>query len=62
MYAALFCLEYGVDPEQIDIVLRLYQNDEIFENIPEGGLISDRIDTIVESDAVLASEDSQEEV
>lgn len=62
VYAALFCLEYGVDPNQIDIVLRLYQNDEVFENIPEGELISDRINTIVESDAVLASEDNKEEV
>ena len=29
VYAALFCLEYGVSPNDIDIELRLYQNDEI---------------------------------
>lgn len=30
VYAALFCLEYKVDPTTIDIELRIYQNDEIF--------------------------------
>lgn len=29
IYAALFCLEYKVKPAEIDIELRLYQNDEI---------------------------------
>lgn len=37
VYAALFCLEYGVDPFEIRIELRIYQNDEIriYEPIPE---------------------------
>src|SRR5689334_21881655 len=37
VYAALFCLEYDVDPFTIDIELRIYQRDEIrvFEAIPE---------------------------
>jgi hypothetical protein len=29
VYAALFCLEYGFKPFDIDIELRIYQNDEI---------------------------------
>ena len=29
IYAALFCLEYSVDPNNIDIELRIYQNDEV---------------------------------
>lgn len=29
IYAALFCLEYGVRPGEIEIELRIYQNDEI---------------------------------
>jgi hypothetical protein len=29
IYAALFCLEYAVKPGQIEIELRIYQNDEI---------------------------------
>lgn len=37
VYAALFCLEYSVDPFAIGIELRIYQRDEIrvFEPIPE---------------------------
>ncbi len=37
VYAALFCLEYGIDPFEIDIELRIYQRDEIrvFEPPPE---------------------------
>jgi hypothetical protein len=29
IYAALFCLEYGVKPIEIEIELRIYQNDDI---------------------------------
>ena len=29
IYAALFCLEYSVDPNKIDIELRIYQSDEV---------------------------------
>lgn len=29
IYMALFCLEYGVDPNEIEAELRIYQNDEI---------------------------------
>jgi hypothetical protein len=46
VYAALFCLEYSVDPFQIEIELRIYQRDEIkiFEPSPEQILeIMDRI-------------------
>lgn len=37
VYAALFCLEYEVDPYDISIELRIYQNDEVrvFEPPPE---------------------------
>jgi len=37
VYAALFCLEYSVDPFSIGIELRIYQRDEIriYEPIPE---------------------------
>lgn len=38
VYAAIFCLEYGVDPFAISIELRIYQRDEVkrFDPIPEG--------------------------
>lgn len=29
IYAAFFCLEYGQEPNEINIELRIYQNDEI---------------------------------
>jgi Protein of unknown function (DUF2800) len=37
VYAALFCLEYHTKPFDIDIELRIYQNDEtqIFETDPD---------------------------
>lgn len=37
VYAALFCLEYIITPFEIQIELRIYQNDEIrvFEPFPE---------------------------
>ena len=37
VYAALFCLEYGVDPFTIKIELRIYQNNEVivYEADPE---------------------------
>lgn len=37
VYAALFCLEYDIDPRQIETELRIYQNDEarIYEGDPE---------------------------
>ena len=29
VYAALFCLEYGVKPSEINMELRIYQNDQV---------------------------------
>lgn len=34
IYAALFCLEYNVQPSNIDIELRLYQSDDVLIHIP----------------------------
>lgn len=48
VYAALFCLEYGWKPMEIEIELRIYQNDEIevyTPEVPEIHLIMDRIVT-----------------
>lgn len=50
VYAALFCLEYGIDPFTIDIELRIYQRSEIqvFEPFPE--TILNIMDKIIEFD------------
>ena len=34
IYAALFCLEYKVKPSEIEMELRLYQNNEILYHTP----------------------------
>lgn len=34
IYAALFCLEYGYKPHELDIELRIYQNDDIRIYLP----------------------------
>lgn len=35
IYAALFCLEYHINPRDIEIELRLYQLDEVVVDTPE---------------------------
>lgn len=35
VYGALFCLEYDVKPSEIEIIMRIYQNDEIQEYVAE---------------------------
>jgi hypothetical protein len=34
IYAALFCLEYNINPSDIHIELRLYQSDEVIVHEP----------------------------
>lgn len=50
VYAALFCLEYGIDPFSIEIELRIYQRDEIKVSFPTGELILSIMDKIIYSD------------
>ena len=47
IYASLFCLEYGVKPGEIDMELRIYQNDEILVDEPETDEIAHIMDKIV---------------
>lgn len=35
VYAAIFCLEYGIKPGDIQMDLRIYQNDDIYVHVPE---------------------------
>jgi hypothetical protein len=50
IYAALFCLEYSVDPDSIDIELRIYQRDDIRIFEPFSERIIDIMNTIVAFD------------
>lgn len=53
IYAALFCLEYKVKPSEIDIELRIYQNDEVLIGKPSSIDILAITDKIVEFDRVI---------
>lgn len=53
VYAALFCLEYGMNPSDIDIELRLYQFDEILICEPYAEEIYAIMDKIITSDKVI---------
>lgn len=47
IYAALFCLEYSVDPYSIDVELRIYQRHEIRVFEPFGERIEEIMNKIV---------------
>mgnify|MGYP003396836033 CR=1 FL=1 len=53
IYAALFCLEYGVNPEEITIEERLYQGNGFEVNIPEPLYIREVMERIQEFDIIL---------
>jgi hypothetical protein len=53
VYAALFCLEYGFKPGNIDMELRLYQNDEIEISVPEVDTIAHIMSKIISFDHVI---------
>ena len=50
IYAALFCLEYNKQPNDIHTELRIYQNDEIQICEPDSDSINRIIDKIIFSD------------
>ena len=53
IYAALFCLEYKLKPSDIDIELRIYQNDEVVVHIPEADEIVPIMDKIKTFDKII---------
>ena len=53
IYAALFCLEYNVDPNTIKIELRLYQSNEVGVFVPEPTDILYIMDKIKRFDSIL---------
>lgn len=61
IYAALFCLEYRVKPEEIEIILRIYQNDEILEETADPMIIHDIMKKIVNGDKIIAKLRSEED-
>ncbi|QZE10631.1 Cas4 family exonuclease [Streptomyces phage Bilo] len=60
-YAAFFCLEYGVDPFDIEIELRIYQNDEIRVYDADPAAIRAIMETIIEFDQYIEKRRAEEE-
>lgn len=60
IYAALFCLEYNVKPTDIEIELRIYQNDEILYDNPTAEDIAPIMDKIVHLNKLLETVDYEE--
>lgn len=55
IYTALFCLEYKVKPVEIDMELRIYQNNEILIDKPLPEQINDICNKIVRFDQIINS-------
>ena len=53
IYAALFCLEYNKRPGDIDMELRIYQNNEILIHQPEADDILPIMDKIMSFDKLI---------
>lgn len=60
IYAALFCLEYKVDPKDIEMELRIYQNDKILYHNPTAEEIRPIMNQIVHLDSLLEEIDYKE--
>ena len=53
IYAALFCLEYDYKPNDIDMELRIYQNDQVMVSNPDPDIIFHAMDRIVAGDKIV---------
>ena len=53
VYAALFCLEYKFKPSEIDIELRIYQNDDYLVYNPTAEDIVPIMDKIISFDKLI---------
>jgi len=61
IYAALFCLEYDVTPSDIQMELRIYQNNEALVYNPESDAIFHAMDKIVSFDKLIEEIKAEEE-
>lgn len=62
IYAALFCLEYRINLSDIEIELRIYQNDEILYSNPTVADIVPIMDKIITFDKIISRIKEQEGV
>ncbi len=61
VYAALFCLEYNVKPGEIEMELRIYQNDEVLYHKPTAEDIAPIMDKIITFDKIINKIRAEEE-
>lgn len=61
VYTSLFCLEYRMKPSDIQVELRIYQNDEVLIHNPEVDEIVPIIDKIISFDKLLNKIKAEEE-
>lgn len=61
VYAALFCLEYKIKPGDINIELRIYQNDEVIYHNPTAEDIVPIMDKIVHINKLLEKIESEDD-
>ena len=59
IYAALFCLEYKIKPSEINIELRIYQNDEILVHNPTAEDIVPIMDKIVHLNNIIINNEGR---
>ena len=62
VYAALFCLEYKVNPSNIKIELRIYQSDEIVIDEPDISVIAPIMDKIITFDKIITKLTTEEDL
>lgn len=53
VYAAFFCLEYGLKPFEIEMENRIYQNDECIIFVPDPDKITHIMDRVVTFDKII---------
>ena len=61
VYAALFCLEYKMKPDEIDIELRVYKKDEVVYCEPDPEEITKIMNKIIHLDKLIAKIDYEED-
>lgn len=61
IYAALFCLEYDIDPYEIEFELRIYQNNEVNTETPDSEEISNIMQRIMEYDEMIEEINEEED-
>lgn len=60
VYAALFCLDYHVNPADIEIELRIYQNDDVVIHNPIAEDITSIMEKIIRFDKIINQINSEE--